>query len=78
MPLYIDDTPGLTIAGSQAGDAPLLEPMLDATLARVPDARVKSLVRAGRMSSLKPIYVKDAKVLGVVVGVVRVRSQRAS
>jgi uncharacterized protein (DUF2336 family) len=50
-------TTALLLRAVCAGNVALFETAL-AVLARVPDTRVKSLVRAGRMSSLKPLYVK--------------------
>lgn len=50
-------TTALLLRAVCAGNVALFETALSA-LARVPEARVKSMVRAGRMSSLKPIYLK--------------------
>jgi uncharacterized protein (DUF2336 family) len=50
-------TTALLLRAVCAGNVALFETALS-VLARVPDTRVKSLVRGGRMSSLKPIYVK--------------------
>src|SRR5579871_1172818 len=50
-------TTALLLRAVCAGNIALFETAL-AALARVPETRVRSLVRAGRMSALKPIYVK--------------------
>jgi uncharacterized protein (DUF2336 family) len=50
-------TTALLLRAVCAGNIALFETALS-VLARVPEMRVKSMVRAGRMSSLKPIYVK--------------------
>jgi len=50
-------TTALLLRAVCAGNIALFETALS-VLARVPETRVKSMVRAGRMSSLKPIYVK--------------------
>jgi uncharacterized protein (DUF2336 family) len=50
-------TTALLLRAVCAGNIGLFEAAL-AALARVPEMRVRSMVRAGRMSSLKPIYAK--------------------
>jgi uncharacterized protein (DUF2336 family) len=50
-------TTALLLRAVCAGNIALFETAL-AALAHVPEARVQSMVRAGRMSSLKPIYLR--------------------